>query len=354
MRFPAETFERLRRHYEGRPVCVTGGAGFIGGHLCDALLSLGAFIAVLDDLSNSTVEHLAGLIELEPDRIRFVHGSVLDDDAVADATDGAQTIFHLAALGSVPRSLLEPQRSWSVNATGTVRVLEAARRIWRTPALRLAEEAEPHQRVVFAASSSAYGDDPALPKREEQPARPLSPYAASKLAGEHAMAAWARSYGISTISLRYFNIFGPRQSADSAYAAVIPAFAKRLLEGKPPIIYGDGRQSRDFTSVTNAVMATLQAGAVEVPLKGEVVNIGAGQRTTLLELARIMAQRCGVPHLGPEFRSARQGDVPHSLADLTRAGELIGYTPVETLEAGLEETLAWHRRSMTAAGPASA
>src|SRR5690606_27009597 len=218
MRFRAEIVDRLRRHYEGRAVCVTGGAGFIGGHLVDALLSLGSRIAVLDDLSNSTLAHLASLIELEPDRVRFVHGSVLDDDAVADAVEGAGTIFHLAAVGSVPLSVAQPQRSWSVNATGTVRVLEAARRNWPRPTGR--------ERVVFAASSSAYGDDPALPKVETQIPRPLSPYAASKLAGEHALTAWSRSYGISTASLRYFNIFGPRQSADSAYAAVIAAFAK--------------------------------------------------------------------------------------------------------------------------------
>src|SRR5262245_13062255 len=211
MKFPAGTVERLRRHYEGRPVCVTGGAGFIGGHLVDALLSLGAAITVIDDLSNSTLAHLAGLIELEPERVRFVHGSILDDDAMADAAQGSRTVFHLAAVGSVPLSVAQPQRSWSVNATGTIRVLEAARKAWG--------RSTRGERVVFAASSSAYGDDPTLPKIETQTPRALSPYAASKLAGEHALAAWSHSYGISTASLRYFNIFGPRQSADSAYAA---------------------------------------------------------------------------------------------------------------------------------------
>jgi nucleoside-diphosphate-sugar epimerase len=351
MRLPADICDRLRVHYEGRSVCVTGGAGFIGGHLCDALLSLGATITVLDDLSNSTIDHLTSLIELEPDRVRFVHGSILDDDAVADAVEDARTVFHLAAMGSVPRSIEEPQRAWSVNATGTVRVLEAARRAWSRPGPRLTSQSGAPERVVFAASSSAYGDDPSLPKREDQPPRPVSPYAATKLAGEHALTAWARSYGISTVSLRYFNIFGPRQSADSAYAAVIAAFAKRLLEGKRPIIFGDGLQSRDFTSVTNAVLATLQAGAAPTPLAGEVMNIGTGGSTTLIELARVMAERCDAPHLTPEFRPARPGDVPHSLADISRAQEMIGYRPVASLEVGLDETLAWHRRGMAAANP---
>jgi nucleoside-diphosphate-sugar epimerase len=342
MKLPAGTVERLRRHYEGRAVCVTGGAGFIGGHLIDALLSLGATISVIDDLSNSTLSHLAGLIELEPERIRFVHGSILDDDAMADAAEGAGTIFHLAAVGSVPLSVAHPQRAWSVNATGTVRVLEAARKAWGRPA--------PSNRVVFAASSSAYGDDPSLPKVETQPPRALSPYAASKLAGEHALAAWSHSYGISTASLRYFNIFGPRQSADSAYAAVIAAFAKRLLAGEPPLIYGDGSQSRDFTSVTNAVLATLVAGACERPLAGEVFNVGTGRRVTILELARIMAERAGMPHLQPEFAPARAGDVPHSLADFSRARQVLGYEPIASLEDGLEETMAWYKREMAGSG----
>jgi nucleoside-diphosphate-sugar epimerase len=321
-------------------VCVTGGAGFIGGHLVDALLSLGASITVIDDLSNSTLEHLASLIELDAERVRFVRGSILDDDAVADAVSGAKAIFHLAAMGSVPRSIAEPQRTWSVNATGTVRILEAARRSW----------GRERGRVVFAASSSAYGDDPALPKVETQTPRPLSPYAASKLAGEHAMGAWGASLGLSTVCLRYFNIFGPRQPADSAYAAVIAAFAKRLLAGEAPVIYGDGTQSRDFTSVTNAVLATLLAGAAEGPLAGEVMNIGTGRRVTLLELASIMAQKAGAPHVGPVFETARPGDVPHSLADFSRATALIGYRPVQTLEEALDETLEWQKR--VAAGAA--
>jgi nucleoside-diphosphate-sugar epimerase len=321
---------------------VTGGAGFIGGHLVDALLSLGAIISVVDDLSNSTLAHLSELIELEPDRVRFVHGSILDDSALAEGfgAPGVQTVFHLAALGSVPRSMEEPGRTWDVNATGTLRVLQAAR------AARAA-------RVVFAASSSAYGDDPALPKVESMAPKPMSPYAASKLAGEDLCATWSRCYDLSTACLRYFNVFGPRQPGDSAYAAVVAAFCRRLLAGERPVIYGDGSASRDFTFVGNAVLATLLAGAVDKPLAGEVFNIGSGRRTTVLELAK--AIEAGASNGGPAnatpptFAPARAGDVPHSVADITRARQVLGYDVVASLEEGVQETLAWCRQSVAGA-----
>jgi nucleoside-diphosphate-sugar epimerase len=343
MRFPGDKVARLRAYYGGRQVGVTGGAGFIGGHLVDALLSLGAVITVIDDLSNSTLSHLAELIELEPDRVRFVHGSVLDDSALGEAMGkpAARTVFHLAALGSVPRSMEEPGRTWDVNATGTLRVLQAA---------RVAGAA----RVVFAASSSAYGDDPSLPKVESMTSRPMSPYAASKLAGEHLCATWSRCYGLSTACLRYFNVFGPRQSGDSAYAAVVAAFGKKLLAGERPVIYGDGSASRDFTFVGNAVLATLLAGAADKPLAGEVFNIGTGRRTTVLELAKAVegaaAKGGGLASATPpQFAPARAGDVPHSVADITRARQLLGYEVVASLEEGLDETLAWCRQSLTGA-----
>lgn len=328
-------------------MCVTGGAGFIGGHLVDALLSLGARIAVIDDLSASTLEHLAGLIEMEPERVRFVHGSVLDDEALADVLHGAQTVFHLAAIGSVPRSVAEPERTWAVNATGTVRVLEAARREWARRA-----PAGPHQRVVYAASSSAYGEDAPLPAAESAVPSPLSPYAASKLAGEHAMRAWSRTFGMSTVSLRYFNVFGPRQPAEAAYAAVVPAFIRRLLAGQPPVIYGDGQQTRDLTPVPNAVVATLLAGASETPLAGEVFNVGLGQRVRVLDLASMLAARCGVPHLRPVFQPARPGEVRHSQADISRTRDVLGYEPVQGLDAGLDETVEWHRHVLAGSTPA--
>lgn len=337
MKLPSEAVARLKRFYEGRSVCVTGGAGFIGGHLLDALLSLGASIAVIDDLSCSDVGHVAELIDLEPKRVRFVHGSILDDDALRDAVSGrdeapaAATVFHLAALGSVPRSIKEPQRTWSVNATGTLRVLEAARNAGAA-------------RVVLAASSSAYGDQRATSKVETMVPAPLPPYAASKLAAEQLLAAWSHSYALSTASLRYFNVFGARQSAESQYAAVVPAMIKRLLEGMPPVIYGDGRQTRDMTYVGNAVLGTLLAGACEKPLRGEVVNIGSGARVSILELSQKLAALCGMEGVTPVFEPARTGDVKDSLADITRARELLGYEAFTSLDAGLVETVKWCRQ----------
>ncbi len=331
----------LRAAFEDRRVCLTGGAGFIGGHVLDALLSLGAQVVVIDDLSSSTAAHVAEMVELTPDRCRFVHGSILDDEALAEAVTGAfaawgrpggaEVVFHLAALGSVPRSIEEPQRTWAVNATGTVRVLEQAR-------------AAGAGRIVFAASSSAYGDSERLPKDETMLPQPLSPYAASKVAGESLMHAWARSYGTSTVSLRYFNVFGPRQSADSAYAAVVAAIASRLMSEQPPVIYGDGRQTRDFTYVANVVLATLQAGASRRPLAGEVINIGTGRQISVRQLADTMAAIVGASAGEPEMRPERTGDVRHSLADISQARQLLGYEPFATLEDGLEETVRWFQQ----------
>ncbi|MFN7020098.1 MAG: SDR family oxidoreductase [Phycisphaerales bacterium] len=330
LRLPQEWVARLRPRYEGKRVCITGGAGFIGGHLVDALLSLGSRITVIDDLSNSTAAHLADLIDIEPERVRFVHGSILDDASLSQAVEGAERLFHLAAVSSVPRSIADPERSYAVNATGSLRVAEAARRAGV-------------ERIVYSASSSAYGQGERLPKVETDTPAPVSPYAASKLAAEHIMLAWAHSYGLSTVSLRYFNIFGPRQPADSPYSAVIAVFAKKLLEGAAPTIFGDGGQTRDFTYVTNAVLANLLAGSSERPLAGEVVNIGSGRRIDLLTLYRKIAEHCGTPHIQPIHQPDRPGDVRHSLADLGRAKELIGYEPVVGLDDGLAETMAWYK-----------
>jgi len=341
MKLPVEKVTQLRPFYDGRSVCVTGGAGFIGGHLVDALLSLGASISVIDDLSNSTLEALSGLIELEPDRVRFIHGSVLDDEALEEALSGvageggqksAKTVFHLAALGSVQRSIEQPQRTWSVNATGTLRVLEASRRARA-------------ERVVYAGSSSAYGDQPELPRIETQLPRPMSPYAASKVAGEQLCLTWANCYGLSTVAMRFFNIFGARQQADSQYAGVIASFARKSLAGEMPVVYGDGSQTRDFTFVGNAVLAALLAGANKTAFKGEVMNIGTGRRTSIADLAVLVAQRCGVENVRPEHKPVRQGDVQHSVADIRRAKELIGYEPFARLEDGLTETVEWFKRA---------
>lgn len=336
IRIPTELVGRVRGAFDARRVCVTGGAGFIGGHLVDALLAMGASVRVIDDLSNSTLEHLSELIELEPKRLRFVHGSILEDRALREAVDGCDCVFHLAALGSVPRSIEEPERTWEVNATGTMRVLEAARSLAA-------------QRVIYSASSSAYGDTTKMPKNESDATQPASPYAASKLAGESLCRAWSESYGLQTMSLRYFNIFGPRQPADSAYAAVVAAFIRRLSLGQAPVIYGDGEQSRDFTYVSNAVAANLLAGAAKREPRGEVVNIGVGERTTINELLARISDEVGASSVSPVHEAERVGDVRHSQADLTRAKELLGYRPIASLSQGVEETVAW----FTGAGSAS-
>lgn len=336
LRLPQEWVSRLRPRFEGQRVCITGGAGFIGGHVLDALLSLGSRIAVIDDLSNSSADHLVELIDIEPDRVRFVHGSILDDAALADAFEGAKMVFHLAAVSSVPRSVEDPERSYAVNAVGTMRVAEQARKAGVS-------------RLVYSASSSAYGQSEKLPKVETDVPAPASPYAASKLAGEQVMLAWAKSYGLSTMSLRYFNIFGPRQPADSPYSAVIAVFAQKLLAGQtsePPTIFGDGGQSRDFTYVTNAVLANLLAGASQRALAGEVVNVGAGERVDLNALYKMIAELCGTPHVQARFAPERPGDVKHSLADLSLARELLGYEPVVGLEEGLAATIEWYKSQM--------
>lgn len=333
LKLQGDSVARLREHYRARRVCVTGGAGFIGGHVVDALLSLGARITVIDDLSNSAADHLAELVELEPERVSFLHASILDEEALREAFEGAETVFHLAAIGSVQRSVAEPVRCWTVNATGTVRVLEAARRAVVA-------------RVVNSSSSSVYGDQAALPKHEGMALEPLSPYAASKAAGEAAVRSWCASYKMSAVSLRYFNVFGPRQAADSAYAAVVAAFMRAVLSDGPVTIFGDGQQSRDYTFVANAVLANLLAGAAPRELSGEAVNVGTGRRVTLLELAKLVADACARPRPRVEHAPPRPADVRHSQADTDAAHKLLGYTPAVTIEEGLAATASWYRQAL--------
>ena len=303
---------------------ITGGAGFIGSHLVEALTALGAKVVVLDNLIGGATENI------EPFKPQFVKASVLDQDALNQAADGCRYVFHLAALGSVPHSVARPREYHDVNITGTLNVLEAAR-------------AAGVKRVMFSASSSAYGDTPQMPKTESIPPAPLSPYASNKIAAEAMMSAWSASYGLDTASLRYFNIFGPRQNANSAYAAVIAAFAKAILAGKPPTIYGDGLQSRDFTFVHNAVHANLLAARSEKPIKGEVINIACGRSINLNQLAPLMCQQLGRPDLKPIYAAPRAGDVKHSLADLTRAKAMLNYEPIVDFETGLKPTVDWYR-----------
>lgn len=346
-KLPADLIARVAPAFAGQTVCVTGGAGFIGGHLVDALLSLPpqpgpggrertVRVVVIDDLSNSSIDHLAELIELEPDRLRFIHSSILDPVALNEAMHGVGVVFHLAAMGSVPASIADPARSFAVNATGTVRVLEAAR-------------AAGVRRVVNSSSSSVYGEseaNPTGPKVETQLPAPRSPYAASKLAGEACVLAWALSFGMQAVSLRYFNVFGPRQSADSQYAAVIPAFARRVIGGQSPVIYGDGEQSRDFTPVASVVAANLLAGAVTTPLTGQALNIGTGQRTSIAELARAVCEALGASGREVIHQPARTGDIRHSLADISAARQLLGYQPVGTVGEALTATVSWYRQAL--------
>lgn len=313
--------------FKGRRVLVTGGAGFIGSHLAEALVALGAEVIVIDDLSGGSRENLAGFSP-----VTLVEGSIVDREVLRSVTEGCAYVFHLAALGSVPRSVEQPRLYNDVNTTGTLNVLEAAR-------------AAGVKRVMFAASSSAYGLNP-VPWVETMPVLPRSPYAATKVAGEALLRAYAASYGLDTAALRYFNIFGPRQNANSAYAAVIAAFAKAYLGGQRPVIYGDGEQSRDFTFVANAVHANLLAARRPEPIGGEVINVGTGGRISVNTLAEKMAKEFGRSELTPVHQPERAGDIPHSFADLSRARAILNYEAVVGFEEGLRETLGWYRTVM--------
>jgi nucleoside-diphosphate-sugar epimerase len=303
----------------GRRALVTGGAGFVGGHLVEGVLDAGWSVRVLDDLSTGREENLSGVLG----RVDFQRGDIRDASALAEAMDGAEVVFHQAALPSVPLSLEEPLRTHAVNSGGTLQVLESARRAGV-------------RRVVYAASCSAYGDTPELPKREDMPPRPRSPYALQKYSGEVYCALYSELYGLETVALRYFNVFGPRQSPDSPYAAVIPRFLRAAFEGRPACIHGDGAQTRDFTYVADAVRANLLAA--DAPgASGAVVNVAAGGRTSILALWGAVCEILG-RELEPRHGPARAGDVRDSLADLGRARALLGYEPAVPLREGLKRT----------------
>ncbi len=310
-------------HFRGQRVLITGGAGFIGSHIAEALVSLGASVVVIDDLSGGSVENFASF-----GPITFIQASILDQPALARAIAGCRYVFHQAALGSVPRSVEQPDLYNQVNTTGTLNVLNAAR-------------AAGVRRVMFAASSSVYGNN-GVPWIETMPMLPISPYAATKAAGEALLRAYSGSYGLDTVSLRYFNIFGPRQNANSAYAAVIAAFGKSLLTGQQPVIFGDGEQSRDFTFVHNVVHANLLAARHDGKLAGEVINIGCGGKISVNDLARLMAQMLGRPDLQAQHAPERAGDLKHSFADLQRAARMLHYQPIVDFNAGLAATVKWY------------
>jgi|LWDU01.1.fsa_nt_gi nucleoside-diphosphate-sugar epimerase len=315
---------------------ITGGAGFIGSHLASAVLGRGDRVRVLDDLSSGRLANLEGwqrgaIGSGAP--LEFLQGDISDPQACAVACEGVHGIFHEAAQVSVPRSIEDPIASYAVNATGTLRVLEAAR-------------AAGVERLVFAASSAAYGDSPSLPKVETMTANPLSPYAAGKLAAESMLAVWARCYGLKTVCLRYFNVFGPRQVDDSPYTGVIAIFVRALLDGRRPTIFGDGEQTRDLTFIDNVVEVNLRAMTAEGLDPGVVINVGGGQRISINELYRAIAEGLG-SDLEPEYAAPRAGDVLHSLASIERAGELLNWSPQVDWRSGLQKTLNWYRARHT-------
>jgi nucleoside-diphosphate-sugar epimerase len=313
---------------------VTGGAGFIGSHLTEALLRRGDQVRVIDDLSTGRRENLAGLEPGETGSgapLEFLAGSIASPSDCALACSGVEGVLHQAACVSVPRSFEDPIGTYAVNVMGTLRLLEASRRAGvRT--------------FLFASSSACYGDSPTLPKEEEMTPEPLSPYASSKLAGEHLLRVWGRAHGMKTVSFRYFNIFGPRQRDDSPYTGVIALFARGLLEGRRPTIHGDGEQTRDFTFVENVVRANLLALEKDVE-PGTVINVGAGQRLSINDLYRAMEEIAGA-ELPPIHGSARVGDVRDSLASLARARRLLGYKPSAAWKDGLARTLSWYREQL--------
>jgi len=304
---------------------VTGGAGFIGSHIAQTLADHGHEVVVLDDLSTGHLHNLAGF----RDRVEFVEGSICDLALLQDVFQGVDVVFHQAALASVPRSVAEPLASNEVNVTGTLKVLLAARD-------------QKVRRVVYAASSSAYGDSEVLPKREDMPALPLSPYAITKYVDELYGKVFSDLYELPTIGLRYFNVFGARQDPQSQYAAVIPLFITRYLAGEAPLIHGDGGQSRDFTYIENVVQANLKAADAPAAADGRVYNVACGEAITVKDLCLRIRDLLGVD-LEPEHGPTRVGDVRHSLADISAGRELLGYDPPVDLATGLERTVAWYR-----------
>jgi len=303
---------------------VTGGAGFIGSHLVHGLLAEGYRVRVLDNLSTGNRLNLEGAL----DRVEFIEGDICDMQIAKQATEGIDVVFHQAAMASVPFSLEYPLESHRTCATGTLSMLIAAKD-------------SGVKRFVYAASSSAYGDQPYSSKREIDIPSPLSPYAVAKLAGEYYCQSFFHSFGLETVGLRYFNVYGPRQDPNSPYSAVIPLFVTRLLSGQSPIIYGDGQQSRDFTYVENVVHGNILASKVE-GIGGMVINMAEGRQTTLLQLLTLLDHHLGTK-ISPKFEPARSGDVRESLADITLARKLLGYDPKIGLDEGLAKTIDYYR-----------
>ena len=303
---------------------VTGGAGFIGSNAVEELVRRGERVRVLDNFSTGKRENIAPFLE----NIELVEGDLCHLDTVRQVTEGVDYILHQGAIPSVPKSIDNPLDTDEANVRGTLNLLVAARDAGV-------------KRVVYASSSAVYGDTPTLPKTEEMKPSPLSPYAVSKLTGEHYCQVFYQVYGLETVALRYFNVFGPRQDPTSQYAAVIPKFVTAMLRGEQPVIYGDGQQSRDFGYVTNVVQANLLAAAAP-GMGGRVFNIACGQRYNLLELVATINRILGTD-IAPVHTAPRVGDIKHSLADIARAREMLGYQVEVELEEGLRRLIAWSR-----------
>jgi UDP-glucose 4-epimerase len=308
-------------------VLVTGGAGFIGSNLTEALLQKGHFVRVLDDFSTGKRENL--IFNKAYPSLEIIEGDIRDLSTCQEAVQGIEYVFHQGALPSVQRSVEDPETSNAVNAGGTLNILLSARE-------------KGVKRVIYASSSSIYGDTPTLPKHEEMPSHPLSPYALQKYVGEQYCRLFYQLYGLETISLRYFNIFGPKQDPNSLYSAVIPKFIDALVRDRPPVIFGDGEQSRDFTYIENVVQANLLAMSA-AHLHGEAINVACGEKISLNQLLNVLKKILG-SNQSPIYEEPRKGDVRHSLADVRRAKEIINYEPKVGIEFGLKKTVEFFQK----------
>jgi UDP-glucose 4-epimerase len=308
-----------------KKIVITGGAGFIGSNLAHALAS-DNIVTVIDDLSTGHLKNIEGLID--DGKISFVNGSICDLELLKTLFNDVDVVFHQAAIPSVPRSVNDPLRSNQVNIDGTLKVLIAARD-------------NNVDKVVYASSSSVYGDSPSLPKTEDMKPNPLSPYAVNKLAAEYYCQVFTSVYGLKTVSLRYFNVFGPRQDPSSAYAAVIPKFISLMYQSKSPVIYGDGEQSRDFTFIDNVVQANVKA-AEHTSVTG-VFNTACGTKITINDLAKELMDIIGI-HVDILYESPQSGDIKHSLADNAKAKKAFGYEPTVSIADGLKRTVSWFKK----------
>ncbi|PYZ95910.1 LPS biosynthesis protein WbpP [Alteribacter lacisalsi] len=308
---------------------VTGGAGFIGSGLAWYLSRKGHEVVLLDDMSNGSPDTVRELSESE--NVTFIHGDIRDPEACRDAVEGVDYVLHHAARGSVPQSMDEPLLYDEVNVRGTLNLLDAARD-------------EGVRKFVYASSSAVYGDGGRKPVHENKPLQPLSPYAATKKVNELYARQYSNLYGMETVGLRYFNVFGPRQNPHSAYSSVIPVFLKSLLSGRAPIVHGGGSQTRDFVYLDDVIQANIRACLSGPETAGQVFNIASGQFVSIMQLYRTVERLAGI-RIQPEYSGARAGDITHSRADISRAERMLGFSPQTRLTEGIERTMAWYRQT---------